>query len=45
MKLVSGKVSMECEDALTREEKTQGVILACQAISLGDVEVDVFKAN
>ena len=45
VKLVSGKVSMECEDALTREEKTQGVILACQAISLGDVEVDVYKAN
>ena len=36
---------MDCEDALTQEEKAQGVILACQAISMGDVEVGVYKAN
>lgn len=40
VKLVSGTVTMECEDALTSEEKTHGVILACQAKSTGDVEVD-----
>ncbi len=45
VKLVSGSVSMDCEDALTQEEKAQGVILACQAISMGDVEVGVYKAN
>ncbi len=32
---------MEYEDALTKEEKAQNVILACQAISVDDVEVDV----
>ena len=42
VKLVSGIVTMECEDALTFEEKAQGVILACQAKSTGDVEVDVY---
>ncbi len=41
VKLVSGIVSMEYEDALTKEEKAQNVILACQAISVDDVEVDV----
>ena len=43
VKLLSGSVTMECEDALTSEEKAQGVILACQAKSTSDVEVDVFQ--
>ena len=40
VKLVSGNVSMAVEDALTREDKAEGYILACQAKVLGDVTVD-----
>ena len=43
VKLVSGKVTMECEDALTDEEKKQSVILACQAKATSDVVVDVYQ--
>jgi ferredoxin len=39
-KLLAGQVSMEVQDALTDEDKTSGVILACQARSLGNVTVD-----
>jgi len=39
-KLLSGRVAMESEDALTAGEKARGLILACQAHSLGDVTVD-----
>jgi ferredoxin len=31
---------MQVEDALTREDKTEGYILACQAEISGDVTVD-----
>jgi ferredoxin len=40
VKLLSGAVKMECEDGLESEEKEQGFILACQAKSINDVEVD-----
>lgn len=39
-KLLAGRVSMEVQDALTDEDKSSGVILACQARSLGNVTVD-----
>jgi ferredoxin-NADP reductase len=40
VKLVSGKVSMAVEDALTQQDKAEGYILACQAKIRGDVTVD-----
>jgi ferredoxin len=40
VRLVSGKVSMAVEDALTEEDKAEGYILACQAKAVGDVTVD-----
>ena len=40
VKLVSGRVSMAVEDALTGEDKAAGYILACQAEIRGDVTVD-----
>lgn len=39
-KLVSGRVTMETEDALAPAEKARGFILACQAHAAGDVTVD-----
>ena len=39
-KLISGKVTMAIEDALTEEDKGQNMILACQAKATGDVSVD-----
>lgn len=39
-KLLSGKVTMEVEDALTDEDKTNNIILACQAKATEDVAVD-----
>ena len=41
IKLLSGKVTMECEDALSDDDKQQGLILACQAKSKENIEVDV----
>lgn len=41
VKLLSGTVTMECEDGLDPGEKEDGFILACQAQSAGNVEVDV----
>lgn len=38
--LREGEVTMEVEDALTAEEKASGVILACQAKSVGNLIVD-----
>lgn len=38
--LVSGRVVMEVEDALTAEDKAAGFILACQSRAATDVEVD-----
>lgn len=39
-KLVSGRVTMESEDALSASEKARGFILACQARAVGNVTVD-----
>ena len=39
-KLVSGRVSMEVQDALTPADKAKGLILACQARAAGVVVVD-----
>jgi hypothetical protein len=40
VRLVSGAVTMACEDALEPGEKAQGIILACQAKSTGNVVVE-----
>lgn len=40
VKLLSGKVTMECDDSLSEEEKQQGLVLACQAKPSENVEVD-----
>lgn len=39
-KLVSGKVQMEVQDALTSADRAKGLILACQARAAKDVVVD-----
>ncbi len=39
-KLISGKVTMTVEEALTEEDKAQNIILACQAKATEDVAVD-----
>jgi glycine betaine catabolism B len=39
-KLVSGKVTMEVQDALTAADRAKGLILACQAHAVRDVVVD-----
>jgi ferredoxin-NADP reductase/DMSO/TMAO reductase YedYZ heme-binding membrane subunit len=39
-KLVSGRVSMEVQDALTPADKSKGLILACQARAAGGLVVD-----
>ncbi|HFB98936.1 MAG TPA: 2Fe-2S iron-sulfur cluster binding domain-containing protein, partial [Bryobacterales bacterium] len=40
VKLLSGAVTMEVEDALEPEDKARNIILACQAKSSGDVSVE-----
>lgn len=40
IRLLSGAVTMECEDGLEADAKAQGFILACQAKSTADVAVD-----
>jgi len=40
VKLLSGHVEMEIDDALDDEEKSKGFILACQAIPTTPVEVE-----
>ncbi len=40
VKLLSGKVTMEVEDGLEPGDKEKGIILACQAKSTGNVEVE-----
>ena len=40
VKLVSGRVTMAVEDALTEKDKAEGYILACQAKIRGDVRVE-----
>jgi ferredoxin-NADP reductase len=39
-KLLSGRVTMETEDALSAAEKARGFILACQAHAISDVTLD-----
>jgi ferredoxin-NADP reductase/DMSO/TMAO reductase YedYZ heme-binding membrane subunit len=39
-KLVSGRVTMEVQDALTSGDRAKGLVLACQARAVGDVVVD-----
>lgn len=39
-KLVSGRVSMEVQDALTPSDRSKGLILACQARAAGGLVVD-----
>ncbi|PIT04644.1 oxidoreductase [Bradyrhizobium nitroreducens] len=38
--LLQGNVTMEVQDALTADDKTNGLILACQARSVGDLVVE-----
>lgn len=40
VKLLKGAVTMEVEDALSADEKAQGIILACQAKSRTNLEVE-----
>lgn len=40
VKLLKGAVTMEVEDALSPDEKAQGIILACQAKSKTNLEVE-----
>ena len=40
VKMTSGEVEMEVEDALEPDDKTNGIILACQAKPKGDVAVE-----
>lgn len=40
MKLLAGRVTMETQDALSVEDRSNGVILACQARPISDVTVD-----
>lgn len=40
IKLISGNVTMEVQDALTEEDKQEKVILACQAKARSDLEVE-----
>ncbi|MGE0114948.1 MAG: 2Fe-2S iron-sulfur cluster-binding protein [Steroidobacteraceae bacterium] len=40
VKLLSGTVTMEVQDALDAQDKQDNIILACQAKSTGDVSVD-----
>jgi ferredoxin-NADP reductase len=39
-RLLEGKVTMEVEEALTLNDKVQGIILACQAKSIGNLVVE-----
>lgn len=40
VKMTSGEVTMAVEDALDANDKTNGIILACQAIPKGDIAVE-----
>lgn len=39
VKMTSGEVEMEVQDSLDRDDKTNGIILACQAKPKGEVAV------
>ena len=38
--LLEGNVTMEVQDALTEEDRAKGMILACQAKSIGNLVVE-----
>ena len=38
--LLEGDVTMEVQDALTDDDKAKGIILACQAKSIGNLVVE-----
>lgn len=40
-RLLTGRVAMEVQDALTPAEKSKGLILACQAQPVNDISLDV----
>ncbi len=40
VKMLEGEVEMECEDSLEPDEKADGIILACQAKSTGNVVIE-----
>ena len=40
VKMLSGKVHMACDDALSDEDKSNGVILACQATATENLEIE-----
>ena len=40
VKMTSGEVTMAVEDSLDADDKTNGIILACQAIPKGDIAVE-----
>lgn len=40
VKMTSGEVTMEVDDSLDADDKTNSIILACQAIPKGDVSVE-----
>ena len=40
VKMTSGEVTMAVEDSLDADEKSNGIILACQAIPKGDIAVE-----
>ncbi len=40
MKLLSGNVTMDCDDSLSDDDKQQGLILACQARASENIEVE-----
>ncbi len=39
-RLIAGRVTMEVQDALTAEDRAQGLILACQARAVENLELD-----
>ena len=40
VKMTSGEVDQEVQDALDDDDKANGIILACQAKPIGDVTVE-----
>lgn len=40
VKLLSGEVSMECDDGLEEDGRAAGMVLACQAVPRGDIQVE-----
>lgn len=40
VKVFSGSVRMDCEDTLSRSEKSAGIILACQTQPISNISID-----